>query len=138
MGCDIMCLVVINYFFANLTQNLCNPPPVCFLAKTEWQFPLFSLVCSYGPLSLIIRGHGYVVSLVTQSSSLRAVMETISRLLGSMSQQKRGVADKLQARHWSHHFQLNSPHYSSSQHLSSSLHPSTDQRLPHSQDKLFN
>lgn len=46
-------------------------------------------------------------------------METVSRLLGSISKQKRGVADKLQAQHWSHHFKLDSPHYSSSQHLSS-------------------
>lgn len=71
---------------------------------------MFSVVCNHVPLSLLTRGHGYVVSLV-------------SRLLGSTRKQKRGVPDKLQAQHRSHHFQLNSPHYSSSQHLSSPLIP---------------
>lgn len=84
-------------------------PPVWLLANIQVS-PLFSVVCNHVPLSLLTRGHGYVVS-------------PVSRLLGSTRKQKRGVPDKLQAQHRSHHFQLNSPHYSSSQHLSSSLIP---------------
>lgn len=125
-------------YLPNLTLNVCNPPPVWSLAKTERLFPPFSVVCSHGPPSLLILGSWLCCQSRYLEFFLRVVMETISRLLGSMSKQKRGVADKLQARHWSHHFQLNSPHYSSSQHLSSSRHPSVDQPLPSSQDKLFN
>jgi len=54
------------------------------------------------------------------------------------SASKREVVQTLyRPQHWSHHFQLNSPHYSSSHRPSSSLHTSVEQRLLYSQDKQF-
>lgn len=117
MGCDLMCLMAINDWF------VCNPPPVCLLTMTEWLVPLFSVVCSSASLALLIWVHGYVVSLVTRTFPSEWSRKPSSGCLAASARKKKGAADKLQAQHWSHHFQLNSPHYSSSQHLSTSLHP---------------
>lgn len=52
-------------YLHDLTLNVYNPPPVWLLA--EWLFPQFPVICSYVPLSLLIWGHGYVVSVVAQA-----------------------------------------------------------------------
>ena len=79
----------------HLTLNVHNPPSVWLLAKVEWLFPLFSVVCSFVSSSLLIVRSWSGCQPCYPEFSLR--VETVSRLLGSISKQKRGVADKLQA-----------------------------------------